>query len=127
MQTLLKQISEFSKQVKGFLPDCNGSEIIISNHGTCELKVNGFKDYKKACSFLRSIGIKKWDKKVFSNIPEMIWTLISAETNGIMLKLYVDALPPTCRIIEKEVQIPKCETKETGEFITIKQKTIICG
>lgn len=127
MNTLLERINAFSAQVKGFLPDYDGSEIIIANGGYVELKVNGFKDYKKACSFLRSIGIKKWDKKVFSNNPEMIWTLISAETNGIMLKLYVDALPPTCRIIEKEVKIPKSETKETGEFITIKRKEVVCG
>lgn len=127
MKTLLERINSFSEQVKGFLPDHNGSEIIIANGGYIELKVNGFKDYKKACRFLRALGVQKWDKKVFSNVPEMIWTLVSAQVDGITLKLYVDDLPPTCRIVEKEVKIPKSETKETGEFITIKQKEVVCG
>lgn len=127
MKTLLKQISEFSNQVKGFLSDYSGSEMLITNNGYVELKVHGFNEYKQACDFLRSLGIQTWEKRIFSNVPEMIWTLISADAGGITLKLFVDALPPTCRIVEKEIKIPKCETKDTGEFITIKQKEVVCG
>lgn len=98
---------------------------ISADDETITVHIHNIESYDTAVEIMRSIGIQKWNKSAYS--VENPWGFISGEIDNICFKIFFNGLPNTCRIIEKDIQIPKTNVVETGEFITIKQKQIVCG
>ncbi len=125
---VLREIIGLADKLKLLLPLHTGTSLSILCSGRPSLNVHGLPTYQQGCDVMRSLGVQKWQKHLIQD-PDKPRCYLTTTTDQAEMEVtvFIDDLPPTCRIVEKEVQIPKCETKETGEFITIKQRQIVCG
>lgn len=87
------------------------------------VNVHGFKDYELATEFLRGFGCGIRHKTVYD---EGRCTL-SGIVDGVEYTVFVDALPPTCRIEKVVERIPKQQTVDTGEFIEVERTKVVCS
>lgn len=123
---LLREMIELADKLRLLLPLHRGTSLSILCSGRPSLNVHGLPTYQQGCDVMRSLGVQKWQKHLIQD-PDNPRCYLTNDQGEMEVTVFIDDLPPTCRIVEKEVNIPKCETKETGEFITIKQKKIVCG
>jgi hypothetical protein len=55
-----------------------------------------------------------------------VFTTIEGSAQGVLATVYCDQLPPTCRIETVTERIPKRETVDTGEFIEVQKRKVVC-
>lgn len=122
---LVERLKQCAEEFKSLLPQCGGNTLDVMSDGSFTIHIHGISSYQEAVNLMRNLGVKSWDK--FAHDTDHPWGNIQASINDMDIKIYFLGLPPTCRIVEKDVQIPKTQIVDTGEFITIKQKEIVCG
>jgi hypothetical protein len=99
-------------------------------NGAASIALHGCNDYQQATDMLRSLGMGKRDKQVLTvdqgTPSERVFTTIEGAAQGVSATVYCDSLPPTCRIETVTERIPKRETVDTGEFIEVQKRKVVC-
>lgn len=71
---------------------------------------------------MRSLGVGKREKEVSSTL-----TILKGDLDEVIIRVYTEALPPTCRKETYLERVPKQEVKDTGEFYEVERTRIVCG
>lgn len=92
--------------------------------GNIEVGIHDCGDYANATKVARELGIKKRDKQTHN--PESPWFALLGESEGIKFTLFGTGLPGTCHVETFTEKIPKQQTVDTGEFIEVERRKIVC-
>ncbi len=79
--------------------------------------------YEKATDTLREFGAGIRHKHPDDTGT---FTRIEAHSDGVNLIAFAYTLPPTCRVEIVKRKIPKTQTVDTGEFIEIEERKLVC-
>lgn len=106
---------------------CMNSVTLECREGKEELTMHGIKTYSDATEFLRSFGIGNRNKIPYCDPTIGNYTQLSGEINNVRVVTYPNELPPSCKIVTEVERIPKQQTVDTGEFIEVERKKVVCG
>lgn len=113
------------------LPAGHSVELNIRRYaGDISIQVHGVKSYAEAQEFMRSLGIGKRNKSVWSDElsgPQGRTVLKGELAEGIDVTMYCSGLPPSCRLETVKERVPKTQTVEVGEFVEIERTKVVCG
>lgn len=126
MKSRTERLGELISEIKTLFSDSPATITInLYSHGKNEVNFHGFGGNLEGTEFLRGLGIGERKKTVIDN-PEL-WHVLEGEKDGITLQAFCKGLPQSCRTVVETVRVPKRQTVDTGEFIEIQQRKIICG
>ncbi len=90
-----------------------------------QIGIHGVKSYDDATEFFRSLGIQKRNKQpVVDPNPR---TVLDGKLGNIVIRVFCDGLPPSCRLEKFVEKVPKTQTVEVGEFVEVTRQKIVCG
>lgn len=129
----LKHVLSLGKKLRGLFdkewPQVMDVQLDVSTEGAIHLSFHQVGDYQNGIEMMRLLGIKTWNKTTCR--PEDPFTCLSAQITEaeqrIYVNMYCQGLPPTCKIETKMEKVPKSQIVDTGEFIEIPIRKIVCG
>lgn len=98
----------------------------VFNATRLEMTLHGFRSHEDGTTFLRELGIGKREKQVIET-DEKYWHALSGEADGVKFSVYCAGLPASCKLVTEMKKVPKQETVDTGEFIEVPFKRVVCG
>lgn len=129
----LNNVMTLGAKLRGFFetdwPQSMDIEMGIDANDSIQLRFHNAGSYDNGIAMMRLMGIRNWRKLVCR--PEDPFTCLQAEYNfkgkTIYITIYCSGLPPTCKIETVMSKIPKSQTVDTGEFIEVPVRQIVCG
>ena len=119
---LVTRCREFNRK---YLPE--GVDMHIDNGSSwTTVGIHGNKDHAAGLKVQRLLGIEDTSKNVH-NQDDPWHTLQADMTKEIHVNIFCRGLPPMCRIVEEEIEIPESQVVKTGNKTIIKTKKIVCG
>ena len=119
----IQTVLELIEKLKPFLEPNHSINIDVRNYTAHEISAHGFAKYSDAVEFLQMLGVGERTKSVY---PEGRTVLVGM-SEGVTCRVFVDDLPPTCKLERWTEKIPKSQTVETGEFIEVERTKVVCG
>lgn len=100
-------------------------DIFNRNYAGPTVSFHQVKTYARGTELLRELGCDKRSKTTWGDTDNGRTTL-EGVTGDIEVVAYIDELPPTCRIETVIERIPKQNTVDTGEFIEVSRRKVVC-
>ncbi len=135
MNSKLQRIQAMARELGEMFPGTNCDVSFTGSgpsSGHISVAMHNCRDYDHATECLRSLGFDRRGKQVLGvdkDTPsERFFTSVNgwnSEAN-ISATAYFDGTPPTCRIETVTEKIPKRLTVDTGEFIEVERRKVVC-
>ena len=126
MNTTTEKLKSMAAQLREMFPSVLGIVLDAWNDGQVSVTLHGAGDYAQSSQILRQHSYHDRDKQIVDCMSPP-WSIVSATESHFEIKAFASGLPPSCRLVKKLVQIPKQETRDTGEFIEVERLEVVCG
>jgi len=121
MNEKLETVKRVARELRELWP--NGRLYLTAgDSGYIELSSHDVGDLVQGTDFVRAFGVGKRIKNIVDD-----WHSLSGTVDGVFFTAYCSGLPPSCRIEIVKEKIPKQQTVDTGEFIEIERRKVVCG
>lgn len=121
---IMNRIGSMAKELEAMFPGLY-PQIHVRWQGSFALAIHGCGDYQATTELARRLGVSERKKQVHN--PDQPWFVLSGESEGIQIDLFGSGLPDSCAIVKVTEKIPKQNTVDTGEYIEVERKQIVCG
>jgi len=118
-----QRIKAMAEELHEMFPD--GKQVVLSwmEWDVPAIDIHRVSDYDTGTHVLRSLGIGEREKRVF--VEPTPWSTLSGKTaNGITATAFLDELPPSCHVEEKQVEVD--EMIPTGKKVMETRHVVVC-
>ena len=119
-------LQNIADMMRVLFPEVPRPSFGLTFDGPAHLRLHGIESYAAATALMQRLGIGEREKSAHD--AERPWgTLAGHLPNGIEVTCFHDGLAPSCSVVTEMVDIPKTQTVDTGEFIQVPKRRIVCG
>lgn len=126
MKNTSETLKRIGSELRSLFPSVMSVDVATWEDGRVVVTLHGCGDYAKATEILRAAGFATRQKQIVED-PDTPWCNLFANDGQLEVRAFAKGLPPSCKIVIETVKVPKYQTIDTGDFIEIEQRRVLCG